>query len=66
MYEQPGRINPTEKKISNRTFEGRPNFSIRNFAKKYNLGNPIAANFFQAKYDSSVPGKILNEDHFFR
>ena len=30
-------------------------FSIENFAKKYNLGVPIAVNFYQAAYDDYVP-----------
>lgn len=33
----------------------RGNFSTEKFAKKYNLGKPIAGNFFQAEYDESVP-----------
>ncbi|KPJ07781.1 Phosphatidylethanolamine-binding protein-like F40A3.3 [Papilio machaon] len=35
--------------------KGRAKFSINNFATKYNLGIPIAGNFFQAKYDDYVP-----------
>ncbi len=30
-------------------------FKIRNFAKKYNLGDPVAANFYQAEWDDYVP-----------
>ncbi|PSN44467.1 OV-16 antigen [Blattella germanica] len=44
VYKQPGKITYTEKRINN-----------RNFAKKYNLGNPVAGNFFQAQYDDYVP-----------
>lgn len=29
--------------------------NTREFAKKYNLGNPIAGNFYQAQYDDYVP-----------
>jgi hypothetical protein len=38
-----------------RSREGRINFSIRKFALKYNLGQPIAGNLFQAQYDDYVP-----------
>ena len=38
-----------------RSREGRINFSIRNFAVKYNLGQPVAGNLFQAQYDDYVP-----------
>ena len=55
VYEQPGRITPDEKKLTNRSAEGRGKFSIEKFAKKYNLGVPIAANFYQAQYDDYVP-----------
>ncbi|ODM89615.1 Phosphatidylethanolamine-binding protein 1 [Orchesella cincta] len=42
IYEQPGKLTFDEKRISNRSEEGRGKFSIRNFAKKYKLGQPIA------------------------
>lgn len=42
-------------KISKTSREGRFNFSIRNFAKANNLGEPVAANFYQAQYDDYVP-----------
>jgi hypothetical protein len=32
----------------------RRHFSIRNFAKKYGLGEPIAGNFFQTQWDEYV------------
>ena len=38
-----------------RSREGRINFSIRNFAVKYNLGQPVAGNLFQAQYGDYVP-----------
>lgn len=56
VYEQTGGlIKPDEKKLTNRSAEGRGKFSIENFAKKYNLGIPVAANFYQAAYDDYVP-----------
>lgn len=30
-------------------------FKIREFAKKYLLGEPLAGNFYQAMYDDYVP-----------
>ena len=76
MYKQNGRITPEEKKLTNRSGEGRANvshmtklyhlttnkncliflqFKIRDFAKKYNLGEPVAGNFYQAEWDDYVP-----------
>lgn len=55
VYKQPGSITPSEKKLTNRSGDGRGKFSIRNFAKKYNLGNPIAGNLYQAEWDDYVP-----------
>ncbi|CAG2118161.1 unnamed protein product, partial [Medioppia subpectinata] len=34
--------------------EGRTGFKVRDFAQKYKLGEPIAANFFVAQYDDYV------------
>ncbi|XP_074597778.1 protein D3-like [Brevipalpus obovatus] len=55
VYKQPGLIQPDEKVTSNRSREGRRNFKIRDFAKKYNLGQPIAGNYYVAQYDDYVP-----------
>ena len=55
VYKQPNRLTPDEKKLTNRSGEGRGQFKIRNFAKKYNLGEPIAGNFYQAQWDDYVP-----------
>jgi len=38
-----------------RSGENRGKFSIRQFAKKHDLGDPIAGNFFQAEWDDYVP-----------
>lgn len=55
LYKQPERINFTDKKISSTTGTGRGKFSIRDFAKKYNLGKPLAYNVYQAEWDDYVP-----------
>lgn len=48
-------------KIPNNTREGRRHFSARNFAKKYGMGDPIAANYYLAQWDEYVEeaNKIL-------
>ncbi|KAJ9580129.1 hypothetical protein L9F63_004202, partial [Diploptera punctata] len=52
VYKQPGKINFDEPYISNKPRNPqRRNFSIKEFAQKYNLGNPVAGNFYQAQYD---------------
>lgn len=38
-----------------RTIENRLQFSIHKFALKYNLGTPVAGNFYFAQYDDYVP-----------
>ncbi|XP_069697499.1 protein D2-like isoform X2 [Periplaneta americana] len=55
VYKQPGKINFEERRVNNRTVGDRPKFSIRKFAQKYNLGDPVAGNLFQAQYDAYVP-----------
>ncbi|ODM89616.1 Phosphatidylethanolamine-binding protein 1 [Orchesella cincta] len=55
IYEQPEKLTFDEKRLTNRSGDGRGKFSIRNFAKKYNLGQPIAGNFYQAEWDDYVP-----------
>jgi len=55
VYEQQCKLNPDEKRLTNRSAEGRGKFSTENFVKKYNLGVPVAANFYQAQYDDYVP-----------
>ena len=56
LYKQSsGRIDFDEKHLPNNSMEGRPNFRIAKFAEKYNLGNPVAGNFYQAEWDEYVP-----------
>ena len=54
-YKQPGKLTPDEPLRTNRSGDGRGGFKIREFAKKYNLGHPIAGNFYQAQWDDYVP-----------
>ncbi|CAH1641271.1 unnamed protein product [Spodoptera littoralis] len=54
VYQQPAKLDFDEPRI-NLTAANRDYFSIANFAKKYNLGDPIAGNLYQAEYDDYVP-----------
>lgn len=55
LYHQKNGKLVSSMKIAKTSRDGRFNFSIRNFAKSNNLGEPIAANFYQAQYDDYVP-----------
>lgn len=54
VYRQPAQLEFDEPHLTNTSAEKRGKFSIKCFAQKYNLGNPVAGNFFQAEYDSYV------------
>nr|CAH7761962.1 unnamed protein product [Callosobruchus chinensis] len=47
IYEQPAKLNFHEKRLPNTSGDNRGNFSIRKFAQKYKLGEPIAGSFYQ-------------------
>lgn len=55
VYKQQGETEFELPRVSNRSREGRRNFNTRKFAAEYNLGSPVAGNFFQAEYDDYVP-----------
>ncbi|XP_029053248.1 protein D2-like isoform X1 [Osmia bicornis bicornis] len=55
LYKQPGKLTFDEPRLTNRSADKRENFSIRKFAKKYKLGDPIAGNMYQAEFDDYVP-----------
>lgn len=55
VFKQKDLLNFQETHLNSRSARGRAKFSIRKFAKKYKLGNPVAANFFFAEYDDFVP-----------
>ncbi|KAL6423217.1 hypothetical protein ACFW04_010111 [Cataglyphis niger] len=59
LYKQPGKLTFNEKRLTNRSGDNRGKFSIKKFAAKYKLGNPIAGNMYQAEFDDYVP--ILNK-----
>ncbi|KAJ8952505.1 hypothetical protein NQ318_003301 [Aromia moschata] len=54
LFEQPGKLTFNEPHHSKNDGK-RGNFSTEKLRKKYNLGKPIAGNFFQAQFDDSVP-----------
>nr|CAH0111979.1 unnamed protein product [Daphnia galeata] len=54
-YKQPGPLTCDEPRLTNRSGKHRGKFSIRKFADKYHLGQPIAGNVYQAKWDDYVP-----------
>ncbi|XP_037504358.1 protein D3 isoform X1 [Rhipicephalus sanguineus] len=55
VYKQPGKLSCDEKRLTNRSGDHRGCFKVREFAKKYQLGEPVAANFYQAEWDDYVP-----------
>ncbi|XP_034234803.1 protein D3-like isoform X1 [Thrips palmi] len=55
VYKQSGKLAFDEKKLTNRSGDNRGCFAIRKFAAKYNLGDPVAGNFYQAQWDDYVP-----------
>ncbi|KAI9562911.1 hypothetical protein GHT06_010367 [Daphnia sinensis] len=55
VYKQPGTLICDESKLTNRSGKRRAHFCNRKFSEKYNLGNPVAGNWFEAQWDESVP-----------
>lgn len=55
VFKQPKKLTFDEPRLTNTSGEGRAKFNTQKFIEKYNLGAPIAGNFFQAQYDDYVP-----------
>lgn len=55
VYKQPGKLTFDEPRLTNTSGENRGCFKIQKFVEKYNLGAPIAGNFYQAEWDDYVP-----------
>lgn len=55
LFKQQGKLEPEEAVTGKTSLAGRLDFSIRDYAKKYNLGQPVAANYYQAQYDDYCP-----------
>lgn len=52
LFKQPDKLTFDEQYSPANSIVGRPKFCTKNFSKKYDLGNPIAGNFYQAQYDA--------------
>lgn len=52
LYKQNGSLEFDEQTIPSSNRMSRIRFSIKKFAKKYKLGEPIAGNFFKSQWDS--------------
>jgi len=55
LFRQSGKVKFSETKLTNRSGAGRGSQSVSKFATKYQLGDPIAGNFYQAEWDDYVP-----------
>uniref|UniRef100_A0A1A9ZSY2 Phosphatidylethanolamine-binding protein n=1 Tax=Glossina pallidipes TaxID=7398 RepID=A0A1A9ZSY2_GLOPL len=55
LYKQPHKLIKKETFVPSNSRNGRFYFNASTFAKKHNLGLPIAANFFLAEWDEYVP-----------
>ncbi|CAD6999751.1 protein D3 [Ceratitis capitata] len=55
VYKQSGKLTFDEKRLPNNSGNDRGGFKIAAFAKKYNLGDPVAGNLYQAEFDDYVP-----------
>lgn len=60
IYRQPGKVNFLETRLSSGSFDNREGFSSKSFSEMYKLGQPIAYNWFVARWDRNVP-KILRK-----
>uniref|UniRef100_A0A069DQ07 Putative phosphatidylethanolamine-binding protein n=1 Tax=Panstrongylus megistus TaxID=65343 RepID=A0A069DQ07_9HEMI len=55
VYKQNEKLSCDEPRLKNNSGSNRGKFSISKFAKKYNLGDPVFGNFYQAEWDDYVP-----------
>lgn len=55
VYKQNGKLEFDEPRLPNNSADNRGKFSIAKFAQKYELGNPVAGNLYQAQWDDYVP-----------
>lgn len=55
LYQQQHKHDFNEPIRTNKSGEGRAKSSVKDFVAKHDLGDPVAGNFFQAKYDDYVP-----------
>lgn len=55
MYKQPGRIEDYSDLKLGLSVDNRGCTKANDVSSKYNLGNPVAGNFYQAEWDDYVP-----------
>lgn len=58
VYKQPSLVVFKEPNRNASDISTRMNFSLDKFTKKYRLDIPIAGNFFESEFDSSVPAAV--------
>ena len=58
IYEQKARITDEFPIASSRSLYGRDSFNVQEFAKQHNLGTPLVANYFVAKYQKGYVEKF--------
>lgn len=54
VYKQQGSLSLARSKISKQTTDGRLHFKVRDFAREYGLGDPVAGSLYQAQFDDYV------------
>ncbi|XP_017075477.2 putative odorant-binding protein A5 [Drosophila eugracilis] len=55
VYQQSDKLDFDEKKIELSNADGHSNFDVMKFVQKYEMGNPVAGNIFQSRWDEFVP-----------
>ncbi|GAV09586.1 hypothetical protein RvY_19094 [Ramazzottius varieornatus] len=60
VYRQGGTLAICEEHIDSKTLQGRPKWNVQKFADDYQLGPPVAGNFFVAEWDDYVPEVYKN------
>ncbi|XP_077417343.1 phosphatidylethanolamine-binding protein 1 [Vanacampus margaritifer] len=55
VYSQAGALSCSERVLGNRSGDGRGQFSVGAFRRKYGLSAPVAATCYQAEWDDYVP-----------
>ncbi|XP_061527289.1 phosphatidylethanolamine-binding protein 1 [Phycodurus eques] len=55
VYSQAGALACSERVLGDRSGDGRADFSVRAFRRKYGLDAPVAATCYQAQWDDYVP-----------
>ncbi|XP_065165565.1 phosphatidylethanolamine-binding protein homolog F40A3.3-like isoform X2 [Atheta coriaria] len=55
IYKQSGKLTFDEQRLTNTSGDNRGCFAIKKFADKYQLGDPVAGNLYQAQWDDYVP-----------